>query len=238
MNEAIFQFRFGRCVNMSAEGVEWLVGKCCVNEKFVNIDFCVTDRFILGLRLSSRSFTQHVGSQQIFRQTSTVIQPLEDMLSSSDFGKEVADMLVHVIHDGHIFNRHANYISDFIYRNASTLGLEYQMLRITIKLEDLVISFCEDTFFFINYITMNLENVECNIPADMSEPGQLSLLHPPIAGCDANVKHGVFILQMIHSQTQTLYLLSIKDMPSLLSYPSTGTVDMRKLTLDCYVYDG
>ncbi|KAK1274334.1 putative RING-H2 finger protein ATL71 [Acorus gramineus] len=163
--------RCGARINISVknERVEWPTGKCSANEKFVNIDFCVTDHFMLGLRLLSRGI-QHVGSKKIFRKTSTVIQPLEDVLSSNDFGKEVADMLAHVVHDGHIFNMYANGISNFIHRKASMLGPEYQMLRITVRLEDLVMLFCDETFFLNNYMTTNLENVECNSPAaGMSE---------------------------------------------------------------------
>ncbi|KAK1316852.1 hypothetical protein QJS10_CPA05g01383 [Acorus calamus] len=78
-------------------------------------------------------------------------------------------MLVHVVHDGHIFKMYANDISDFIHRKASTLGPESQMLKITVKLEDLIMLFCDETFFLNNYMTTNLENVECHSPEGMSE---------------------------------------------------------------------
>ncbi|KAK1273055.1 putative RING-H2 finger protein ATL53 [Acorus gramineus] len=169
MDEAIFQNRIPRCLNMSTERVEWPTGKCSANEKFVNIDFCVTDYFMLGLLQSSSGLILHVGSEQTFRKTSTVIQPLEDVLHSSDFGNEVEDMLLRVVQGGEIFNIYTKCISDYIHKEASMLGPEHQMLRIIVSLEDLLVLICDETFFLNNYMTTKLENVECNSSIAMAE---------------------------------------------------------------------
>ncbi|KAK1287717.1 hypothetical protein QJS10_CPB19g00725 [Acorus calamus] len=72
---------------------------------------------------------QHIRCDQSFQRTrtSTVTLPLEELLNSTDLVNQVADMLIHADYG---FTKFTERISKFIYKEASRLGPEYQMVRI------------------------------------------------------------------------------------------------------------